>query len=335
MLLAFALCCGVLYSVRAAAPSACTSGAPAIAPVAPLHCVHGDILIHKCFCDPGYTGSDCSVPSPEPVTPCSNRSDMCFKSDTGVCKVSLERWKRAQEAEAALWAGKLSKGDRQGDHLNGFARYQAVPDQLGKVLEVGCGPWTQFAFLLDTRDSWTIDSITLWEPGAEAYISGVPTCAYRDGKLRGRPVKVVALGAEHIDGIEAYDTIMMINVLEHVQNLYIILGKIHAALKPGGLFIFNDRWWDGYNFSTPVGRDAYWHKDHLYHPIRCFKSVFEHFLADFTPLYRVDDHPAITRHHGHGTYFIGTKNSNRTATAQLYKCGKVASPTLNRQRRCT
>jgi 2-polyprenyl-3-methyl-5-hydroxy-6-metoxy-1,4-benzoquinol methylase len=33
-------------------------------------------------------------------------------------------------------------------------------------------------------------------------------------------------------------------VLEHVRNGIHILRNIYNALKPGGLLIFNDRWWD-------------------------------------------------------------------------------------------
>lgn len=118
-----------------------------------------------------------------------------------------------------------------------------MPRFLGKVLEIGCGPWTQLGFMLDQRSDWIVDSITLWEPGADKYMKNVATCAYKDGKLRGRPVEVVSKGAEHINASAVYDTVVMINVLEHVQNMYQLLNKLHQALKPGGVLIFNDRWW--------------------------------------------------------------------------------------------
>jgi 2-polyprenyl-3-methyl-5-hydroxy-6-metoxy-1,4-benzoquinol methylase len=39
---------------------------------------------------------------------------------------------------------------------------------------------------------------------------------------------------------EAFDTLMIVNVLEHVNNGIRILRNLHNALKPGGLLIFND-----------------------------------------------------------------------------------------------
>jgi len=73
-------------------------------------------------------------------------------------------------------------------------------------------------------------------------MASVTNCAYKDSKLRSRPVNIVPLGAELLNATEAYDTIIMINVLEHVQNIYTILENVHRALKPGGVLIYNDRW---------------------------------------------------------------------------------------------
>ena len=40
------------------------------------------------------------------------------------------------------------------------------------------------------------------------------------------------------------DTLMIVNVLEHVNNAIAILRNVYNALRPGGLLIFSDRWWD-------------------------------------------------------------------------------------------
>lgn len=149
----------------------------------------------------------------------------------------------------------------------------------------------------------------LWEPGADSYIANVSTCAYKDGKLRGHPVHIVSKGAEEISATAQYDTLILINVLEHVQNLFTVLGRIHSALKPGGTLIFADRWWDTYNFSLPVGQGGPggMHLDHLFHPIRCSRRVFEHFLSHFLPYHHVVDHTSLTKYQGHGVYFVGMK----------------------------
>ena len=51
---------------------------------------------------------------------------------------------------------------------------------------------------------------------------------------------IINAGAERLDVFDqAFDTLMMINVIEHVENGIRILRNIYNALKPGGLLIFN------------------------------------------------------------------------------------------------
>lgn len=183
-------------------------------------------------------------------------------------------------------------------------------------MEVGCGPWTQLGFMLDKRSTWVVDNITLWEPSAADYQASVPNCAYKDGKLRGRPVRVVSKGAEEINGVEEFDTIMLTNVLEHVQDVYAILSRIYTALRPGGILIFHDRWWDTYDYTTPVSptnANGLRPLDHMLHPIRCSRRVFEHFLGRFEPWHKSINHEAVTKYTKtfgwtfEGVYFIGMK----------------------------
>ena len=39
----------------------------------------------------------------------------------------------------------------------------------------------------------------------------------------------------------------MINVIEHVRNVYASLQNAHDALRPGGIFIFADRYFETHN----------------------------------------------------------------------------------------
>jgi len=86
----------------------------------------------------------------------------------------------------------------------------------------------------------------------------------------------------------------MINVLEHVLNAPVILRAIYNALKPGGILVFNDRWWDDEplrplnTFPSWAGVDA------LFHPVRLRKAVIEAFLSGFKPLYDVRDDAATS-----------------------------------------
>jgi hypothetical protein len=75
--------------------------------------------------------------------------------------------------------------------------------------------------------------------------------------------------------------------------------------RPGGLLIFNDRWWDNYKPSSDLTVDT------LYHPIRMKKRVFDVFLNGFDKVYELHDRQsyAFSKDHRNfnGTYYIGRK----------------------------
>ena len=108
--------------------------------------------------------------------------------------------------------------------------------------------------------------------------------------------------AEYMDKFhEVFDTVVMLNVLEHVTNAFIILQNIYNSLKPGGVLIFHERIYDANNAT----RD--WNPGH---PIRLKSAVFDHFLKHFEPLYesRVTNEPVELCQDGHvGLYYVGKK----------------------------
>jgi SAM-dependent methyltransferase len=278
-----------------------------------VRCEAGDCLLGKCFCRPGVAGERCEVPS-QPPKACSADWDHCFyHPDYGVAVVSRERWLRAQAGEQQNWAGLTGQGDRVQDHLLGFKKYEAVPDALGDMLELGCGPWTQSKYMFEQRTSFQIRSLTLWDPSLLNYVVNVPSVAYKNGTLGGQPVVLVNAGAENLSNLRsAYDTIMIINVMEHVENAYAILESIYQALRPGGILIFNDRWWDMYPIDGVPNTGA----DRLLHPIRLKRAVFEWFFHGFDVLLDHRDTPAISKYMAteesptEGTYFIGRKKKS-------------------------
>lgn len=71
---------------------------------AELSCLHGQLLLGKCFCDPGFVGARCEQQDTWVPPACNATSDLCFYSrQKVVCQVGHERWKRAQEAEGSRW----------------------------------------------------------------------------------------------------------------------------------------------------------------------------------------------------------------------------------------
>ena len=178
----------------------------------------------------------------------------------------------------------------------------------GAFLEVGAGPWTQSHYMLQAR-SYSVDRYVILEPNAINYAAMVKTCPYRHGVVEGIDegrVVIINAGAEHLDLMQhSFDTVMVINVLEHVQNAIKILRNVYNALKPGGLLIFSERWWNSY---SPVARMDL---DTLYHPIRLKKVVITTFLSGFDAIYDIRDKESksfnIDNRNYNGTYFVGRK----------------------------
>ena len=61
-------------------------------------------------------------------------------------------------------------------------------------------------------------------------------------------------------------------MIEHVQNAIEYFHSLHAALRPGGMLIFHDRF-----YPNPPAGDAIL-DENIYHPIRLTVDVF---LSDF------------------------------------------------------
>lgn len=278
--------------------------------------MRGENLLGRCFCIPGWAGEFCQKRYGTPVK-CSNRDDRCFYTDDGgVWLVSSSRWKLALETESSTWNGvdSTTNGDRVSEHMIDFDQYKSVGrdgTNLGTFIEVGAGPWTQSLPMIHAR-KFVVDKYVLLEPNAINYAAMVRTSAYRHGAVEGvdeSKLVIINAGAEQLDLMpHSFDTLMIINVLEHVQNAIKILRNVYNALKPGGLLIFSERWWDNYRASELIDLDT------LYHPIRLKKAVITTFLDGFDRIYEIRDRDSqsfsMENRNFNGTYFIGRKKKS-------------------------
>src|SRR3989338_5844777 len=141
----------------------------------------GTCFVGVCACRPGFDGEACEVEIDHPGQ-CSDISDRCFAHPRwGINQVSHARWQRAQEAESSLWAGYFGDADRNDEHREHFGDYQAVRDalpthRLGRMMELGCGPYTQTKTLLNAlgKENWgSIDEVTLADPSLMFYTKNV------------------------------------------------------------------------------------------------------------------------------------------------------------------
>lgn len=238
--------------------------------------------------------------------------DVChfYTKEAGIVQISHERWHQAQVVESSVWDGSTDGNDRNEQHAGWFDQYRAVNGStLGRILEVGCGPFTQTKTILEKimgrRDELAITSITLADPLMLFYLSRVPSCSYKDGTLMGYPTQFIVSGGEQLALRGVYDTVVMTNVLEHCTDALLVLENMHLALKDHrGMLIFSERWydtkWDRYE-ANPV---PFWD---VMHPINVKKKVIDTLLARYTPLYKKNFYYEGNYISDEGIYFIGLK----------------------------
>ena len=260
--------------------------------------------------------------------PLSYCASLCFSHPKyGISVIPTYIWKMAQRAEGSLWKKSSSNHDRAPEHLKAFRQFKIeMPDDLGSVIEVGAGPWTQTRGILNTRPTFRVSKFTIYEPGANFYKKNVRTCAYKTDKLlkfnrqgyHSFPLDVISSGGETLTSWTArYDTLVSINVIEHVQNAFDFLEGLWTVLKPGGILIFHERY-----CMTPEQCDGVLGRN-LYHPIRISKYVLDTFIDKFDTIYMNDNPSWGGRKYGEkGYYFVGrkklTSSSKQVISYSLY-----------------
>ena len=293
------------------------------------HCGgHGVCFFGKCYCEPGYGGPACTKampPLPSTVTskcralgPRTDKyrdhADACLQHPAyGAAVIPAARWQAAQAAEARLWNGAsrpsfkfdVTKPPGHADMIKAFDNYRALPigGSLGRIAEVGSGPWTQTNSLLLFRPDLSASSIALIDPGIKGYLAA-GRASFRNGTLRGVPVELLPIGAEQVPPCylnNTFDTVVQLNVIEHTFNAFATLHIVHSLLKPGGILIFHER---------IVKLDAH---SQIFHPVRLTQRFFDAWLDDnFEELYRSRDKPKTDKVFIAGEiYFIGRRRQPR------------------------
>jgi SAM-dependent methyltransferase len=189
----------------------------------------------------------------------------------GITRVDEDRWRQAQEYEFRTWIdfNPGANSDRNDEHAAGFGDYAALPSELGDVLELGCGVFTNIRTLL--AKGHLVDSITLVDPLLTAYVERHPNCSYKHGAIAGIAVQTIAQPIEVFKPTRQYDTVIFVNVLTHCYDADKIFDVIHASLKPGGWLVFHE---------APTTLHPSEHYD-VGHPLVVAQSVIDKFLGEF------------------------------------------------------
>jgi len=296
-------------------------------------------FLGKCFCLPGRTGSGCQnirtadwlltgdhcpvfhtlkevqeKPVQEyPVEACHIAEKdplscgiFCYwQEDAGIIQVPKSSWERVSDIEYAIWKNleKMGPDDRNPEHAEGLGAFAALPSDLGNYLEIGAGPYTQTNNILNVRNNVRIKNIYLAEPNIFRYLA-LDNCIYKDNTIHGQRVNLLSLPVEELPATEFFDTVVAINVIEHVFSAIDFLTAVYSALKPGGILVFGERYFDDPDKDALVLGSA------LLHPIRVKRVFLQHFLRMFDTLYIGDHHTSFAKARGFeesGYYFIGRK----------------------------
>lgn len=247
------------------------------------------------------------------------KNDLSFVDEgEGVVAVPRERWEEAQYAERLHWMerGYKSIEDRNDYHESAFEDYGALQGRtFGHALEMGCGPFTNLRII---GKHCTIERCSLLDPLIGEYVSH-PNCTYDRNNLylaqrlsrktiinmvlgryftplynslrkRLNPtIPVAALLAcpvEQMPVDQTYDLVCIINVIEHCYDTNLVFANILKVLKPGGVIVFHDRYYD-HDEVLDIVQNQY----DAAHPLKVDRRRIDSFLSDnFEPLFRQVTH---------------------------------------------
>jgi len=222
---------------------------------------HQFLFFGRCFCKEGWGGefcdetldrySDCECRQLELEMQSFRCHQLCgYIYEAGVVKSRGDVWTSATLNEFKYWDDQIElnphiNNDRTLEHWEGFDHFQSLNElySFGKIVELGAGPFTQVSYLLEVFSDKPVTSVSLVEPNLFRYVN-FQKCPYANGTLKNIPTVLISAPVELIEFRDVFDTLIHINVLEHVQDALLYLEKAYEMLKPGGLLIFHERWFE-------------------------------------------------------------------------------------------
>jgi SAM-dependent methyltransferase len=174
-----------------------------------------------------------------------------------IYKTAKANWLKAQEWEKNHWVQQRKLGSKygknaiwkilsllnlmpkyRGDDFNywwatQFNNYSFVPERLGNVIELGCGPYTNLRLILEKCSP---SHVFLSDPLMRTYINFKQSFIgkkYREGFyiIDDHPIEECPFTNNY------FDLVVLINVLDHVFNAEICMKNAIDITKPGGILI--------------------------------------------------------------------------------------------------
>lgn len=249
------------------------------------------------------------------VDPISCAIFCSYQGDAGIVTVGGKLWGEVSDGEFDIWSrvkfnhwSEIAESDtRWKEYDQGFRGYRALSlkQNLGRYLEVGAGMFTQIHNLLTLRPDITVDSINLAEPNIDRYLK-LDACLYKDKKLLGHDVTLISSTTEDLHMDEQFDTVLVVNTLEHVLDGFDFLTSIYKTIRPGGTLIFAERF-----FEDPDSAGSMVLGPAKLHPVRVRKNVLQNFLRHFDTQFISDFLTAESSKRVGGAekgyYFVGKK----------------------------
>ncbi len=186
---------------------------------------------------------------------------------------TLQFYRRNAEAYAG-WAKAPSM------RLKGFL---ALLPKGGSILELGCGAGNHAAEMLAAGFSLRATD-------------GSPEMAALASRRLGHPVE--AMRFDELDECEAHDGVWASACLLHVprDELAGVLGRIHRALKPGGVFYASYKIGDGEGGRDSLGRYYNYPSPEWLEATYAASGVWQTLKSDTSEIKSFDEAPATMQH---------------------------------------
>ncbi len=155
-----------------------------------------------------------------------------------------------------------------------------------------------------------VSDVTLVDTQIDDY-KAIEGCTYYTGQFTANgqayPTVLSNLSAEQFSRqavhMKQYDTVICMNVLVYALDAFQFLQTLYQAVRPGGMLIFHDRWFENSALSSRCKTAGY-----TINVVQVCKPLLDHFLSKFdrTPYFTTNMtsdqlHRAATWCHGKDT----------------------------------